>query len=98
MSFPKISANFLADDNSSHCRGNDRITLHINKFRREVRTDFRSGLRVLQHQRALKILPAVQPGTEDKMALQQRVSLFKYLQYRSSHVSLKGFYRNCLDL
>jgi hypothetical protein len=38
-------------------------------------------IRVLQNQGALKILPAVQSRPQQKMAVQQRLGVAKYLQH-----------------
>jgi hypothetical protein len=71
MPFPKISPDFLSNNDASHGRGNDGFAFDIGQFCRQIRTDLRRDIGMLQYQRALKVLPAVKAGTEDEMTLQQ---------------------------
>jgi len=51
--------------------------LYISELRREIQANLCGNIGVLQDQCTLKILTAVEPGTEDKMAFQQRVGLLE---------------------
>jgi len=79
MSFCQVTGYFLADDDSSESRRNDRIELQTGKLRRQFTTNPGGYVGVLQHEGALKILPAVQAGAEDKVAAQQSSGSLKQI-------------------
>jgi hypothetical protein len=72
MAFTEDSPNFLSNDNAAHGWRNDGITFHLCEFRCKVATNFRRNVGVLQDQSALEVLPAVQAGAENEVAIQQR--------------------------
>jgi hypothetical protein len=78
MTLAEISTDFLPDDNAAHGWRNHRVTRNVRKFCGEIRTNLGRDFGILENQRALKILPAVQAGTQNEMAVQQRAGFFEY--------------------
>jgi hypothetical protein len=65
------SADFLSDNDAAHSRRDNGIAFYVPKFCCQVAADFRGDIGVLQDHGTLEILPAVQTGTENEMAMQQ---------------------------
>ena len=65
------STDFLSNNDAAHSRRNDGVTFHLCEFRCKVATDFGRDIRVLKDQSTLEVLPAVQAGTENEVAIQQ---------------------------
>jgi hypothetical protein len=62
-----VASDFLANHNSSHRRGNDAVTIDRLKEVGELAADLFRKLRVLKHESALEVLPAMQTRTQDKV-------------------------------
>ena len=75
VAFPKRPADFLSDNYAAESRGDDGIALKVAQFVREPAADFRRDGGVLEENRALEKLPAVQAGTQNEMTIQQRAGL-----------------------
>jgi hypothetical protein len=75
VAFAQRATDFLADNNSAKGRGDHRVAIKFAEFVGEPSTDFCSDVRVLKEYRALKILPAVQAGPQDEMAIEQSPGL-----------------------
>ena len=71
VAFAQRSADFLADNNPAKGRGDHRVAIKFAEFVGEPSTDFCSDLGVLKEYRALEILPAVQAGAQNEVALEQ---------------------------
>jgi hypothetical protein len=85
VAFPERAPDFLADDDSAEGRGDDRIALDVAQLISEPPAHVSSDVRVLQEQRALEELPAVQAGTQNEMAVKQRARLSKERQQILAH-------------
>jgi hypothetical protein len=75
VAFPERAPDFLADNDAAKGRGNDGIALDTAQLISEPRANVGSDVRVLQEQRTLEELPAVQAGAQNEMAVEQRPSL-----------------------
>ena len=69
------AADFLSNKDATEGRGDHRIALKIAQFVRETAANFRGDLCVLQEQGALEKLPAMQPGAQNEMAIEERARL-----------------------
>lgn len=81
---------FLVDDDSAERRRNHRIALNGIQFFCETSANIRDNPSVLEQERALKILPAVQPGTQDKMTIKQRAGFAKKREQIVAHFVLRS--------
>jgi len=71
VAFSQRPGDFLADNNSAKGRGDHRVAIKIAQFVGEPSTHSRGDVGVLKEYRALKILPAVQTGPQNEVALEQ---------------------------
>jgi hypothetical protein len=71
VAFAQRAADFLSDNNPAKGRGDHRVAIKFAEFVGEPSADFCSDLRVLKEYRALEILPAVQTGAQNEMAIEQ---------------------------
>jgi hypothetical protein len=72
--FPERAAHFLADNDATKGRGDDGVAFESAQFIREPSTNIGGNVGMLQKQRALEKLPAVQARAQNEMALKQRPS------------------------
>jgi hypothetical protein len=72
VAFAQRPRDFLADNNSAQGRGDDRVAIEFAELVGEPSADFCSDVRVLKKYCALEILPAVQAGAQNEMAIEQR--------------------------
>jgi hypothetical protein len=63
-------SHFLAHHDAAEGGGNDRVASEMTELIREPTADVRGNIGVLEEQRALKELPAVQAGSQNEMAIQ----------------------------
>ena len=70
VAFPKRAADFLADNDAAQSRGDNRVAFYSAQFISEPSTHLGGDFRVLQEQRTLKKLPAVQARAQNKMAVE----------------------------
>jgi hypothetical protein len=70
VGFAQRTGDLLADNNSAKGRGDDRVAIKFAQFVGEPSTDFCSDVRVLKKYCALEILPAVQSGPQNEMAIE----------------------------
>src|SRR5439155_15949966 len=75
MAFTLRSREFLTDNNSAESRGDDCIAIKLAKFVGQPSTDFCCDVGVLKKQCTLEIFAAMQPGTQNEVAIEQRTSL-----------------------
>ena len=71
---------FMPDEEAAQGRRDDRLRAGGPQFFRQGAAERFRMLRILQHQRTLEELPAVQPGSEQKMPFQQRTGIPKDLE------------------
>jgi hypothetical protein len=71
VAFAQRSGDFLADNDFAEGRGDHRVAIKFAEFVGEPSADFCSDLSMLKEYRALEILPAVQAGAQNEMALEQ---------------------------
>ena len=71
VAFAQLAADFLADNNSAEGRGDDRVAIKFAQFIGEPSTNPCSNVGMLKEYRALEILPAVQAGPQNEMAIEQ---------------------------
>jgi hypothetical protein len=71
VAFAQLATHFLTDNNSAKRRGDHRVAIKFAEFVSEPSTDFCRDVGVLKKYRALKILPAVQTGPQNEVALEQ---------------------------
>ena len=76
----KLPRDFLADDESAHRRRDDGDRAERFDFCRERRAEFFDGGHLLERERALEKLPAVQTAAEDEMAFEQRAAVAENLE------------------
>ncbi len=76
----ELPRDFLADDQSAHCRRNNRNRAKRSDFRRERRAELFDDRHLLKRKRALKKLAAVQAAAQNEMAFQQRAGIAENLQ------------------
>ena len=82
----QLAGDFLADDESSHGGRNDGVGVKILEARGEGRSESFHVGHVLQGERALKVLAAVQTASEDEVAFQESSgSLKKFLDFVACH-------------
>ena len=67
VAFAQGAADFLTDNDSAEGGGDHGVTIEWAELIGEPPTNLGGDVRVLQEQGALKILAAVQPGTQDKI-------------------------------
>ena len=72
-----MAANLLSDNYATESGRNHGVTFDIGEFGCEFTADFRRQAGVLEYQRALKVLAAVQPGAQDEMSRKQRAGAGK---------------------
>ena len=77
MAFPERAPDFLADNNAAKGRRNDGIALDVAQFIGEPSANVGGDFSVLQEQRALEKLPAMQARPQNEVAIQQRAGLPK---------------------
>ena len=65
----------MADDDAAHRRRDHRLSAGIAHFLGERRADTHGDRGLLQQECALEKLPAVQPGAQDEVPFEERVSL-----------------------
>jgi hypothetical protein len=70
----------LAEIDSDERRRDHAIAFEVSQFVRELRADPRRDVRVLEEERALEKLPAVQTGPEHKVPFQQSAGLAEHRQ------------------
>jgi hypothetical protein len=85
VAFPERAAHFLADDDASQRRRNDRIAFQPAKLVRQAPANVRRDIGMLQKQGTLEELPAVQAGAQDKMAVEQCPGLAKEREQILAH-------------
>ena len=71
------SPNFLADDNSAKRRRDDCVAVEFAQSIGQHSANAGGDVGILKKQRALEILPAVQAGAQNEMAVEQRAGFAK---------------------
>jgi hypothetical protein len=71
------ASHFLADNDSTESGGDHAIASNVAEPICQQSANTRRKIRMLQQQRALKELPAVQSGAEHEMAIEQRARFVK---------------------
>jgi hypothetical protein len=72
VAFAEGAPNFLANDDAAEGRGNDGVAFNAAQLVREQSANMSGDIGVLKEQRALEKLPAVEAGSQDEMAVEQR--------------------------
>ena len=75
MRKPEGARHFVSDDQSSERGRDDALRAESAYFFRKLRADFRRDPGVLQQQRTLEKLPAVQARAEQEMTVEERAGL-----------------------
>src|SRR5262249_46325569 len=75
VAFAEGTPDFLADNNSPESWGDDRVTIKFPQFIGELSAHLRSDVGVLQEDRTLEILAAMQARAQNEVAIQQRTGL-----------------------
>src|SRR5713101_2832538 len=78
-------SDFLTDDDSTEGRGDHRVASKYAQLLRQLVADLFRNSWMLKQERALKILPAVQAGAQNKMAIQQRAGFPKECEQIFAH-------------
>ena len=82
---PQGASHFLADDDSAEGGGDDAVALDVAQLIGEPSADVGRDARVLEEQRALEELPAVQARPQNEMAVEERASLAKEREQIFAH-------------
>ena len=77
VAFAQVAADFLADNNSAEGRGDDRVAIKFAQVIGEPSTNSCRNVGMLKKYRALEILPAVQAGVQNEVAIEQGTSFAK---------------------
>jgi hypothetical protein len=85
VAFPKGAAHFLANDDAAQGGRNDGIAIQSAKLVGQPPANGRRDVGMLQKERTLEELPAVQAGAQDKMAVEQRAGLPKEREQILAH-------------
>ena len=72
VAFAQRATDFLADNNSTKGRGDHRVAIKFAEIVGEPSADFCGDIRMLKKYCALEILPAVQAGAQNEMAIEER--------------------------
>jgi hypothetical protein len=75
VAFPKCAAHFLADDDSAEGGGDDGVALNAAQLIGQPSANVRGDAGVLQEQRALEELPAVQARPQNEMTVEKSAGL-----------------------
>ena len=76
----ELPRDFLADDQSAHRRRDHRDRAERPDFGRQRRAEFFDDGHLLERQRALEKLPAVQTAAQNEMAFEQRAGVAENLE------------------
>jgi hypothetical protein len=87
VAFPQRAADFLADDDAAEGRGDDGVALEAAQFIGEPSANIRRDRGVLQKDRALEELPAMQTGTQNEMAVEQGARLAEERKQVVAHLA-----------
>jgi hypothetical protein len=85
MALPERTPHFLTDDDSAESRGDDRVALDVAQLVGKSTANVSGNFSVLQKQRALKKLPAVQARPQNEMAVEQRAGVPKEREQIVAH-------------
>ena len=84
---PNDRPDFLPDDDSAEGRGDDRVAFQVAQFIRQLAADPGRDFGVLEQDRALEKLPAMQAGAKDEMPVEQRAGLAEKRQQIFTHAT-----------
>ena len=86
--FPERAAHLLPDHNSAQRRGDDSVTFDRAQLVSQPATNIRRDAGVLQQQRALEELPAMEPRTQNEVSIKQRARLAEEREQIVAHARL----------
>jgi hypothetical protein len=85
MAFAQGTSHFLPDNDSTESWRNDSIALNSAEFIGELAADARRDLGMLEEERTLEELPAVQARAEQEMSVEQRARFSEKRQQIVAH-------------
>jgi len=75
VAFTQRPPDFLANNNSAQSRGDDCIAIKLAQFVGKLSAHLRSDVGMLQEDRTLEILAAMQAGAQNEVAIEKRAGL-----------------------
>jgi hypothetical protein len=85
VAFAERAPNFLADDDSAERRRDDGVEFNAAQFVGQAAANLSRDVGVLEEQRALEKLPAVEAGAKHEMAVEKRAGLAEKRQQILAH-------------